>query len=328
MKTIRPILNALAALAVLAVLGACSPIVAPQRLPGGSAGQVILTVSAGPENATLTLSGESPIDLTLGQSNSIEVEPGYYDLTVSLENSDGATAGASEKVHIYSGLESAVGFNFTNDDFIQAIPLAGTVTLPGSVSVAGGFIGVYSDSTYATLIQTVTIQTGETTWATNILPTYAGYTTPHFKLDVFDSDGYTHTVTGDTGSTITEAGKKNITLSSATPGIPTPLDISGWHEGSFSLVTETNWYTFIVWAAGTYTLQWNDGYNSAGSKTAHTQVSAYRANGTPIFVDKNNGYAAPQPINLAVGETFYVIVMPDGSATSAGIGDYTIRCYW
>jgi hypothetical protein len=67
--------------------------------------------------ATLTFGSDAPVNLTSGAKVSVEKTPGYYDLVISLTDGDGKPAGAAEKVHIYSGLESEAIYEFTGADF-------------------------------------------------------------------------------------------------------------------------------------------------------------------------------------------------------------------
>jgi hypothetical protein len=68
------------------------------------------------DTATVTLGSDYSEDLISGRKVSVEVEPGYYDLTITLRNAGGTLiAGAAEKVHIYSGLESEAEYTFDED---------------------------------------------------------------------------------------------------------------------------------------------------------------------------------------------------------------------
>jgi fibronectin type 3 domain-containing protein len=61
--------------------------------------------------AALTL-GDYTVALTSGEEVSVEVDPGYYDLTITLSDAGTVKGGAAEKVHIYSGLESKAEYIF------------------------------------------------------------------------------------------------------------------------------------------------------------------------------------------------------------------------
>jgi hypothetical protein len=72
--------------------------------------------------ATGTL-GDYSVDLISGEKVSVEVEPGYYDLTITFRDNAGTLiAGASEKVHIYSGLESVAEYTFDEDFSLSKYP--------------------------------------------------------------------------------------------------------------------------------------------------------------------------------------------------------------
>jgi hypothetical protein len=271
-----------------------------------------LTLTGGTTPTTKTLTSEATV--------SLELDPGSYDLVISLIYSftETWTAGASEKVYIYSGLESEAAYTFTPEDFAQAIPLAGTVTLPGGVTVASGTIGVYSPSSN---IESAAVPAGGTAWTVSVSAYYAGYTLS-FKLDAFGSDGNIYAATGDTGGAVTEAGMRGITLT-ATQATPVSLDYNTWADGDITVAGTVDWYKITAAATTTYYLQWDDGYNSGGGKTLYAYVSAYRGDGTPIFTNNASGYANPEPISVSMGETVYVRVQGQGSDTGA----YAVQYY-
>jgi hypothetical protein len=271
--------------------------------------------------ATLTLSGGTTITKTLTSEEtvSLEVDPGYYDLTISLTNWNNITAGASEKVHIYSGLESAAVYAFTDADFARTLRLEGTVTLPGGASISAGTIGVYSDSSYNYGIHTAAIPAGGTAWATNVPTGYYLGNIFYFKLDVFGSDGNMYTATGDTGSAVTATGMKGITLGPASQVTPTSLSYNDWTEGDLAK-GQVDWYTVTVGTAGTYSLQWDNIVYGTNTYSAYAWVSAYRADGSPIFTEGADGYTTPRSLTLSAGETVYVMV-------THGTGTYAIQYY-
>jgi hypothetical protein len=95
--------------------------IAPVPIGGTVKGIFTYTVNF-PQGASGTLSIENQTvsleqDLTSGQTVSRELDPGYYDLVISLTNGDGKSAGAAQKVHIYSGLESKAVYTFIAEDF-------------------------------------------------------------------------------------------------------------------------------------------------------------------------------------------------------------------
>jgi hypothetical protein len=98
---------------------------------------------------------------------------------------------------------------------------------------------------------------------------------------------------------------------------------AGWAIGTLESGTQTDWYTLTAGTAGTYFLQWDDLYNSTGSYTTYVMVSAYRANGIPIFRNTASGYTNPRYLSFGTGETIYVIV----ASLSGYTGDYAIRYY-
>jgi hypothetical protein len=76
--------------------------------------------------------GGFPKDLSTDPASAspIALPPGYYLLTVNLEN-DYQRAGYMEIVHIYSNMETKAEHTFTSADFTPFITLSGTLTLSG-----------------------------------------------------------------------------------------------------------------------------------------------------------------------------------------------------
>jgi hypothetical protein len=123
-------------------------------------------------------------------------------------------------------------------------------------------------------------------------------------------------------------GVKSPPVSDTTPAVETGTGLTHntWAEGNISSPGEVHWYTFTPAAAGAYTLQWDDLYNSPGGKTAYLYVSAYRASdGTPVFTNAIYGYTTPQAIDVSSDETIYVRV--ECSDSNYGTGTYAIRYY-
>ena len=81
------------------------------------------------------------LDLTIAGnlSGSIDLVPGYYDLSVILTK-NGQSAGAFESVHIYSGLESRIDLNLSDVQFADQVYLAGTLggIRLGTVKITNG----------------------------------------------------------------------------------------------------------------------------------------------------------------------------------------------
>jgi len=67
------------------------------------------------------------INLKDTNTGSIELSPGYYDLSVILTKGEGQYAGAFESVHIYSGLESAAVLDLSNIEFAEKVYLMGAL---------------------------------------------------------------------------------------------------------------------------------------------------------------------------------------------------------
>ncbi|MDR3343421.1 MAG: hypothetical protein LBT14_11675 [Treponema sp.] len=110
---------------------------------------------------TMTLTGPSSSTITLDETGtatgSMELRPGVYTLSITLNKNNGTVnthwpiAGTSAAVHIYPGLVTEAagpGFTFDDDNFVNAVYLAGTVdfTVPSDVTVKQVTVAAYSDA--------------------------------------------------------------------------------------------------------------------------------------------------------------------------------------
>ena len=71
-------------------------------------------------------------------------------------------------------------------------------------------------------------------------------------------------------------------------------------------------------------MQWDDGYNNAGNKTLVASVSAYHADGTPVFTNAANGYSYPLFVSVSANETVYIRVEGQDGWTT---GTYAVKYY-
>jgi hypothetical protein len=78
--------------------------------------------------------GSGGVALASGQTVSVEQDPGYYDLFITLRKGP-LTAGTAEKVHLYAGLESQAEFTFEDTDFVQPEPLSDKTWKEGTLAV-------------------------------------------------------------------------------------------------------------------------------------------------------------------------------------------------
>jgi hypothetical protein len=62
-------------------------------------------------------------------TDSKDLEPGYYLLTITLRNALNQTAGKTEIVHIYSNLETKAEYAFAAENFTDVITLSGTLAV-------------------------------------------------------------------------------------------------------------------------------------------------------------------------------------------------------
>jgi hypothetical protein len=189
-------------------------------------------------SGTLRIGNESPVPLTSGQTISLELDPGYYDLFISLTDQEGQSTGAAQKVHIYSGLESKAVYTFVNEDFNGSLLVPSTLP-PEALS--------------ATL-----------------------------------------------------------------------LTYNTWADGNIFTAGQVNWYKITAATTTTYYLRWDDAWHGEGGKTLIASVSMYRADGTLLFANSEEGYFYPQYSNISAGETVYVQV--EGTPNYP-TGTYAIQYY-
>jgi hypothetical protein len=390
-------------------------------------------------SGTLRIGNEAPTALTSGQTVSLELDPSYYDLFISLTDENDQVAGAAQKAHIYSGLESKAIYVFTSADFgenifgeagsgtlltyntwmngnitteeqvdwykLTASTTAtyylqwddayngGNKTLKASVSAYRGGEGwteLFNNWSSDYTISSMDINAGETVYVrvapdwNNVLGTYAiqyqyydptsvlPQTAPKYVRveatpvptyvvtweDVLGATGYTvyrstsadgsydhlETINGeqttyyiDTAvspettyyykvSAINSNGEGSLSAAfSDTPltvGTGTPLTDNTWTDGNITTAEQVDWYKITAATTAAYSLQWDDAYNSEGSKTLVAYISAYRGDGSQVFIYWSGSYASLS-VYLNAGETMYVRVYSVGNTT----GTYAIRCY-
>jgi uncharacterized protein YdeI (BOF family) len=192
-------------------------------------------------SATLTLTdGANPVQksLTSGSKVSVEAAPGYYDLFIVLRNGS-ESAGAAEKVHIYSGLESEVEYVFDDDLSLtkgpgedngggntDPVPEDGDITgtYTGTGYVAGATLTVTAANTFTVSIPGEGDMSGTYSSPDGITATlnYGGST---FGTAVLN--GNILTVTPSAASGYGDLGQLTFTRSS---GTGTGGDISGDQE--------------------------------------------------------------------------------------------------
>jgi hypothetical protein len=141
----------------------------------------------------------------------VEKAPGYYDLRIVLKKG-GLSAGLSEKVHIYAGLESAAVFDFDDDDFVKKVYLAGTLALPDSVTVSEGTISAYRDAGYTDPIGSTSDPATDGSWLITIPVANIPDGPVYFEAEMTGTDGKFYTGTGSTSDAVTEEGAQGIAL--------------------------------------------------------------------------------------------------------------------
>jgi hypothetical protein len=221
-------------------------------------------------SGTLTLTGgASPISYTLssGAEVSRELAPGYYNLVVSLTKGI-LTAGTSEKLHIYSGLESKAEYTFENTDFVQTVYLEGTFPArPGGVTLTGGTVTAYSDAVYTSPIEQAqtTIVSGATNWVVGVPAAKVG-TSVYLKAELTGSDGKGYAGTGS--AAVIEKGVRGITLTDDT----VPADVTSL-SGTLA-------------SGARVTLTWTD---PTDADFDHIEITWSPDGATPVTVAKGTG---------------------------------------
>ncbi|MDR2741315.1 MAG: fibronectin type III domain-containing protein [Treponema sp.] len=99
--------------------------------------------------AAVTLGTGYSASLESGTNVSVEVEPGYYDLTITLSKAGAIIAGAAETVHIYSGLKSEAEYIFGNDfSLLKGPGDSVTATAQSATSILVSWDGVSGAESY------------------------------------------------------------------------------------------------------------------------------------------------------------------------------------
>ncbi|GHU71894.1 hypothetical protein FACS189450_08710 [Spirochaetia bacterium] len=107
------------------------------------------------------VTGLNEKSLTSNTPVSLELDSGYYDLSISLTNGAGQKAGVFDRVHLYPGLESKAEYTFTDADFTESIYLGGTVTITNPPSgITSTTVKAYSDALCTDLKGTFTVSSG------------------------------------------------------------------------------------------------------------------------------------------------------------------------
>jgi hypothetical protein len=235
--------------------------------------------------AALTFGNEALVTLT-------SKDFGYYNLLFITLTKGALSAGLSEKVHIYAGLESEAVFAFDEDDFVDSVYLAGTLSLPGSVAISNGTISVYSDAAY-------NAQIGESIFATASglmeIPGSSAGAAVYLKAVISGNDGKTYVPTANIAS-LTEKGIWDIILSDTTA----PGKVSG-------LIKTTP-------GSGNVTLSWTD---SDDADLDHIEISRTPGDGAVNVAKGTRAYTAVGLTN-GTAYTFTVKVVDTAENKSAG----------
>jgi hypothetical protein len=258
---------------------------------------------------TLTLGDITPVPLTGAGTpvdgdaakkyyeDTIEVAPGYYRLSISLEKTDALgtlSAALLEEVHIYIGLDTTGDFEFDDTNFTSTVYFAGKIELPASVTgLTSGTLKTYSDANKTPVpggeLPTLTAFD----WVLGIPKgNLAGTTKLYFEAEVKGDDGKTYVVAGDTGTTpLTDAGKPGITLKD---------DIPPGKVTDLSAVAETHTDN-----SGKVTLSWT---NPADPDFYDAKVTWKPEGGTMGTITEKSGKQTVDITGLTLGLTYQFTV--------------------
>jgi hypothetical protein len=162
------------------------------------------------------LSEDESIEDDEGNPIEIQLDPGYYRLSISLTKENGTSAGVWEIVHIYAGFKTEADHKFEEGDFSETVYLAGTFSgLPAGFDPQKVDIKVYyyidEDEDEYQEVQTVDVGAPADKWIVGIpvdnLEDIIGQKTLYVEARYETTDGKVYVVTGNTGGPLTEAGK-------------------------------------------------------------------------------------------------------------------------
>jgi hypothetical protein len=107
------------------------------------------------------------------------------------------------------------------------------------------------------------------------------------------------------------------------PSTTVALTASTWKEAAISISGEVDWYQFTAASGTTYYVEWDDSYNGSGSYDGDIRVSAWKADGTPIFTNVDAGYGESyrKTISGYTGTVYLKVV----EYNSSYIGTYAIK---
>jgi hypothetical protein len=96
-----------------------------------------------------------------------------------------------------------------------------------------------------------------------------------------------------------------------------------WKEAAISVSGEVDWYQFTAVSGTTCYVEWDDAYSGSYSYDGDIRVSAWKADGTPIFTNVDNGYGESyrQTISGYAGTVYLKVV----EYSSSYIGTYAIK---
>jgi hypothetical protein len=158
--------------------------------------------------------GEIDLKTEGAEKGAFDLKPGFYLLKVLLEN-EYQTAGKTEVVHIYSGMETKVEHTFRAGDLTRTIPLRGTARIvTHGPEQKKADLYVYSDEEYNDLIATTEIDLPGGTWSA-VIPADT-YERVYFKVRVEDETEFSF-VKAAGYDNIPEIGKTGIALNITIP---------------------------------------------------------------------------------------------------------------
>jgi hypothetical protein len=338
MKTIRHVLVILAAATGLAVLAACAQVVAPDYPTGDATGRVVLSVSAGAENARTILPTETPVfsgytleftkDMTTitaadttgidGAGVSLPLAAGTWTATVKAYREFTPTDGTNSGTLIeYLAAEGSAPVTVTEG---QVTPV--TVTLRpvpiGESAVKGIFTyrvdfpaGVTGTSLYLRTGSTTVLSVGLTPGQEVSVEIAPGY------YDLFITLNKGPLAAGTVEKAHVYSGlesKAEFTFTDADFVTLTPLTNNTWETKDIRPHGGGDWYSFTATSTGTYALQWKT--SGPSDTTAIIDMTVYSSGG-----GSTQEYFSFRLIDVTAPGTIYVEMW------TGGIGTYSFKYY-
>ena len=232
-------------------------------------------------NGTLKL-GDEEVDLTFGEEVSTDLKAGYHKFSILLTNEAGLTAGVTEVVHIYAGLNSKAEFTFTDDNFAAKVYLAGALpALPKGVTVTADDITV-SDEDGEVEVSDVALDGN--VWFASVSAAYIGQ---KLTIKAETGDELTYTASG---------GVEELTENGA--AIALDLEISGEGTADYAGDDITIAKSFTVGEGVTVKIRYDGTLTVADGAELSVAGTLELTNDASVYVDKGGKLSVTGEVNV------------------------------